>query len=282
MAATLEPDQMIYSFEGFRLDARKRLLVRDGETIQLSSKAFDLLLTLIQSGGREITKEELMQSIWADQIVEDANLTVTMSHLRKALGEKASDHRFIVTIPGRGYRFVPELSPNETLIVEEHTVSEITIEESENANGATAPVIETKTLAPAKALTVGSGLIAGPAQRVTAAVVGVVLVALTVLGFYWWPKRAATLFENSTAAPPMQIKSIAVLPFKPLVSENRDESLEMGMADSLIAKLSNIREIRIRPISSVRNSWPPKRMFRLRIAPSPRPWLRRCAPIATS
>lgn len=239
---------MIYKFEGFRLDARKRLLLRDGETIQLSSKAFDLLLTLVQSGGREVTKEELMKSIWADQIVEDANLTVTMSHLRKALGEKASDHRFIVTIPGRGYRFVPELKPSEALIVEQHTLSEIVIEESESAT----PIIETKTLAPAKAITVARGLIASPVRKFSLTVVGVGLVALTVLGFYWWPKRAAIPFENSTAAPAMQIKSIAVLPFKPLVSENRDESLEMGMADTLIAKLSNIREIRIRPISAVR------------------------------
>lgn len=73
--------------------------MRNGETIQLSSKAFDLLLALIQSGGREVTKEELMENVWGDQIVEDANLTVTMSHLRRALGEKAHEHRFIVTLP---------------------------------------------------------------------------------------------------------------------------------------------------------------------------------------
>src|SRR5215471_7107577 len=71
MAASLEPDSMIYSFDSFRVDARKRLLLRNGETVQLPSKAFDLLLTLIQSGGREISKDELMRSIWADQIVED-------------------------------------------------------------------------------------------------------------------------------------------------------------------------------------------------------------------
>lgn len=241
-------NRMIYSFEGFHLDVSKRLLVLNGETIQLPSKAFDLLLTLIQSGGREITKEELMQSVWADQIVEDANLTVTMSHLRKALGEKASDHRFIVTIPGRGYRFIPEVQPREALIVEQHTVAEFVIEESESTNLANTPLIETKALAPAKALTAGTGWIGSPTRRVTASVVAAVLVGLSVLGFYWWSKRVG----SSTGAPAVQIKSIAVLPFKPLVSDNRDESLEMGMADTLIAKLSNITELRIRPISSVR------------------------------
>jgi DNA-binding winged helix-turn-helix (wHTH) protein len=109
--------------------------------VQVTSKAFDLLLALIESGGIEITKEELMERVWANQIVEDANLTVTMSQLRKALGEKASDHRFIVTIPGRGYRFVGELQPRESLIVEQHTVSEIVIEELDDGDKSTGAVI---------------------------------------------------------------------------------------------------------------------------------------------
>jgi Tol biopolymer transport system component/DNA-binding winged helix-turn-helix (wHTH) protein len=128
MAAMLQPDRLIYRFGDFQLDARKRLLLRAGQTVPLSSKTFDLLLALVESGGREMAKEELMERVWADQLVEDANLTVTMSHLRKALGETASDHRFIVTIPGRGYRFVSELQPGESLIVERHNVSEIIIE----------------------------------------------------------------------------------------------------------------------------------------------------------
>jgi DNA-binding winged helix-turn-helix (wHTH) protein len=119
MAAMLDTDQMIYSFDGFQLDAHKRLLLRGGETVPLSSKAFDLLLALVESGGREITKEELMERVWSNQVVEDANLTVTMSHLRKALGERASDHRFIVTIPGRGYRFVGQPRFGDGLIVEQ-------------------------------------------------------------------------------------------------------------------------------------------------------------------
>jgi Tol biopolymer transport system component/DNA-binding winged helix-turn-helix (wHTH) protein len=147
MAAMLEPDRMIYSFDGFQLDARKRLLVRDGQPVQVTSKAFDLLLALIESGGCEISKDELMERVWTNQIVEDANLTVTMSQLRKALGEKASDHRFIVTIPGRGYRFVGELQPRESLIVEQHTVSEIVIDELDDGDKSIGAVIETRPLA---------------------------------------------------------------------------------------------------------------------------------------
>src|SRR5262249_39095644 len=111
----------IYSFDVFTVDTVRRVLLRDSELVPLTSKAFDLLLALVQSEGRELSKEELMQRVWANQIVEDANLTVTMANLRKALGEKAGDHRFIVTIPGRGYRFVGQLQSRAPLIIEEYT-----------------------------------------------------------------------------------------------------------------------------------------------------------------
>jgi len=121
-----------FAFDRFEIDTQKRLLLRDGQPVQLTSKAFDLLLALIESGGREITKDELMERVWANQIVEDANLTVTMSHIRKALGERAGEHRFIVTIPGRGYRFVGDLQPQEEFIIEQLTISQITIEQDDD------------------------------------------------------------------------------------------------------------------------------------------------------
>ncbi len=228
MASMLEPDRMTYSFDGFQLDPHKRLLLRDGHAVQLSSKAFDLLLALVESGGREISKDELMERVWADQIVEDANLTVTMSHLRKALGEKASEHRFIVTIPGRGYRFVGKSQAAESLIVEQHTVSQIVIEQNERDNDtivfparAFLPVVDGSDFA-------GRDARAPSSHRLIALAAAVALLAITIGGYYLWTKRGRT-----TGVP--QIKSIAVLPFKPLLAESRDESLELGMADTLIA-----------------------------------------------
>ena len=109
----IEETRTTYSFERFTVDPHRRVLLREGHAVQLTSKAFDLLLELVESEGREISKEELMARVWTDQVVEDANLTVTMAHLRKALGEKAGDHRFVVTIPGRGYRFVGGLRREE-------------------------------------------------------------------------------------------------------------------------------------------------------------------------
>jgi len=128
----LETDRTIYGFDEFRIDTQKRRLGREGEVIPLTSKAFDLLLALVESGGREVSKDELMQRVWPDQIVEDANLTVTMSHLRKALGERANEHRFIVTIPGRGYRFIAaviDLAEPRELIIESNSASQVTVEE---------------------------------------------------------------------------------------------------------------------------------------------------------
>ena len=128
----LEPNRKTYSFGGFEIDPQRRLLLRQGKVVPLTSKTFDLLLVLVESAGRELTKDELMERVWPDQIVEDGNLTVTMSNLRKALGEKASDHHYIVTVPGRGYRFVAELldpSRNAEYFIESRTSSQIVVEE---------------------------------------------------------------------------------------------------------------------------------------------------------
>ena len=79
--------------------------MRAGQSVQLQGKAFDLLVVLLENRDRVIAKEELMELVWRDQFVEEANLTVQISALRKALGEKKDEHRFIVTVPGRGALF---------------------------------------------------------------------------------------------------------------------------------------------------------------------------------
>src|SRR5512143_2777597 len=95
----------IYEFGPFRVDATKRLLLRDGEPVPLTPKSFDILLALVETGGEVFGKDDLMKRIWPDSFVEEGNLTYNISMLRKALGEKASEHQYIVTIPGRGYQF---------------------------------------------------------------------------------------------------------------------------------------------------------------------------------
>src|SRR5437660_11195674 len=76
-----------YEFGDFRLDADKHRLLRDGEVVPLSPKAVDALFVLVRNPGKPLEREALMQAVWADSFVEDANLTVAISHLRKALGK---------------------------------------------------------------------------------------------------------------------------------------------------------------------------------------------------
>ncbi|MDQ3666468.1 MAG: tetratricopeptide repeat protein [Acidobacteriota bacterium] len=95
----------LYEFGQFRLDAKERLLLRDGEIVPLTPKAFDMLLALVENSGHLLEKNELMQTLWPDSFVEEGSLAQNISLLRKALGESESQ-KFIETVPRRGYRFV--------------------------------------------------------------------------------------------------------------------------------------------------------------------------------
>ena len=99
-----------YEFGPFRIDAVKRLLLCDGESVPLKSKCFETLLALVEARGQVLEKDELMRRIWPDSIVEESNLTVYISTIRKALNESPQEHRYIVTVPGRGYSFVAEIT----------------------------------------------------------------------------------------------------------------------------------------------------------------------------
>jgi DNA-binding winged helix-turn-helix (wHTH) protein/Tfp pilus assembly protein PilF len=103
-------DAPIYEFAEYRLDSSRLMLSRVGEQIPLTPKVFDTLLLLVRRRGEILTKEELLQAIWPDTIVEENNLNQHISTLRRLLGENRGENRFIATIPGRGYRFVPEVN----------------------------------------------------------------------------------------------------------------------------------------------------------------------------
>lgn len=103
-------DSPIYEFAEYRLDAGRLTLWRVGEQIPLTPKVFDTLLLLVRRCGEVLTKEELIQAIWPDTVVEENNLNQHISTLRRVLGENRGENRFIATIPGRGYRFVPEVN----------------------------------------------------------------------------------------------------------------------------------------------------------------------------
>lgn len=108
--------RQIYSFGKFRVDARERLLFDGSDTISLTPKAFDMLLLLLENGGHAVSKEEIMETVWADSFVEENNLAQNISLLRKVLGEGKAGAKFIETVSKRGYRFI---APIEILNTEE-------------------------------------------------------------------------------------------------------------------------------------------------------------------
>ncbi len=103
------PESSIYKFDAFCVDSGKRLLLRDDEIIALTPKVFETLLYLVNHNGKVLEKDELMSAIWPDTIVEENNLNKNISVLRQVLGEKPGAHRFIVTVPGKGYKFVADV-----------------------------------------------------------------------------------------------------------------------------------------------------------------------------
>ena len=221
-----EPQLQVYEFDEFRVDASKRTLTKgDGEQIPLKPKVFDTLLYLVRHGGKVIGKDELMSEIWMDSIVEENNLNQNISMLRRIFGEKPGQQRFIVTVAGHGYRFVPEVRlVLDQPISKDQTTKTPDLSEKAPDQNRRSKLHKVKWLA----------VLAASSVLVLAAV------------GYRLLKRTN---ERSVDAP---IRTIAVLPFKPLVVENRNEALEFGMADTLISKLSGSDEVVVRPLSASR------------------------------
>src|SRR6185503_7352656 len=105
-----DPQSHIYEFDDFRLDAGERVLLRGGERVALTPRVLDTLLYLVRHHGRVLEKNELMSEIWPDAVVEENNLNQNISTLRRIFGESRGENRYIVTVPGRGYRFAAQVT----------------------------------------------------------------------------------------------------------------------------------------------------------------------------
>src|SRR5262249_20742679 len=220
----------IYEFGPFRLDAAEHLLLRDGEAIPLTPKAFDLLLALVERNGHLVEKDELLKKVWPDTFVEEANLASNISQLRKALGDGENGHRYIETAPKRGYRFVAIVRE----VLEEGEESKTKVQTTLVNQGPEPSVVEPAT---ARLVERRSFL---TSWRALAVAFGLLLAV--VAGSVRW----------RGSERPAAISSLAVLPMKPLVARDQDEAFEMGMADTLIFKLSGLKQLIVRPMSAVR------------------------------
>ncbi|CAN5219939.1 hypothetical protein BH10ACI1_BH10ACI1_23650 [soil metagenome] len=118
----------IYDFEEFQLDAKSHRLFRraDDEIVPLTPKAVEVLIYLVENAGRVLSKDELIEQVWENSFVEEANLSQTIFMLRKALGEESKKPRFILTVPNRGYQFIAEVRQfiPEDQILEESFLSD--------------------------------------------------------------------------------------------------------------------------------------------------------------
>jgi DNA-binding winged helix-turn-helix (wHTH) protein/TolB-like protein/Tfp pilus assembly protein PilF len=243
-----QPKQL-YEFGRFCLDARERLLLRDGETIPLTPKAFDMLLSLVENRGRLLEKEELMRTLWPDSFVEEGSLAQNVSLLRRALGDSQEEQKFIETVPRRGYRFIANvraLQDNAELVAMEHSKATIAVEDKQE------PGISLSYVEPAEADAQNTPEPGGRLNRILArkprhAVLIVSLVlAMAVAAFLIF----FTLNKPEESGGET-IKSIAVLPFKSLGSDGADEYLGVGIAETLTTRLGSLKLLTVRPTSAV-------------------------------
>ena len=120
----------LYEFGPFRVDPARETLLKAGVAVPLTPKTFQILLVLVRHGKETVTKDDLMKTVWPDTFVEEANLSRNIFMLRKALGETAQDHRYILTVPGRGYRLAENvhLLPGQEFAIAAATHSRVQID----------------------------------------------------------------------------------------------------------------------------------------------------------
>ena len=227
---TVENKGVIYEFGRFVLDPKDRNLLEDGRPVHLPAKEFDTLLLLVENNGRALSKEEMMAAVWKDAFVEEANLAKQISLLRKLFG--SNGEASIETIPKHGYRFSAVVrlrrSENEApVVIERKTVKRLAVSYGDKESLLQLPGGRSRSFSWVPALG------------------GVLLLALIGAAAYWWYSTREA--QPETAAT---VKSVAVLPFRHLGTGD-DEYLRLGLADALITKLSNLRQIVVRPTHAV-------------------------------
>jgi eukaryotic-like serine/threonine-protein kinase len=114
-----EKERVVFEFDGFRVDPVRRLLSRDGEAVSITPKALSILVALLERAGEVVEKKELIEKVWPGVFVTEANLTQNVFSLRKTLGERANENRYIATIPGQGYSFAGTLRRLERYVTAE-------------------------------------------------------------------------------------------------------------------------------------------------------------------
>ena len=213
----------LYEFGRFVLDTSQHLLARDGEPVLITPKTYDLLLVLLESSGRMLTKDELMKALWPNSHVEESNLTQQISMIRKALGEAAGEDRYIITVPGRGYRFAAAVRN----IVETPPPPGIN-------DGVQEPPLAPKPVA-------GSGFTRR--SRIQAAI-ALLALSLAATGLVWLRRASRSAIEGKP-------RTLGILPLQNLRGDAADNFLGFSLADAIITKLDYVKSLTVRPSSAI-------------------------------
>src|SRR5437773_7638394 len=200
---------------------------------------------MVEHHDTVLDKERLMEAVWPDSIVEENNLSQNISTLRRIFGETPGSHSYIVTVPGRGYRFVAEVS--------DRTDNGSATVKAEQGDGPTLAANRTDA-ATAKGRQRARGKTGGPWAL---AVLGVIVLAAAFLArgpsVSRLEKHGVGSAVPATAPGTVgeRVNSIAVLPFEPLGQDTNDELLGLGMADAVIGRMSNLKKLVVLPTSAV-------------------------------
>ncbi len=241
-----------YQFGEFRLYPSEHLLLRHEQPISLAPKAFEILLALVSRHGHLVTREILMQTVWPDSFVEETNLTVNISLLRKTLGEVEQGRPWIATVPKRGYRFdndvavhasengsAPWSGPAADSLPAIPVAIPVTATETPPAALPVLQVESTPELAPSPtSLFLRRKWILFP----TALLVSILCIWFT---FHLYGLRLSRQLSS--------VHTIAVLPFQGTNANAEEQYLGIGLTDALITRLGRLSQIVVRPIGAVRN-----------------------------
>jgi len=241
--------QPLYEFGPFRIDSAERRLLRNGEPVPLTPKAFDTLLVLVRRSGHLVSKEELMREVWPQGQVEESNLSHNVYLLRKALGRDAAGNLYIETVSKHGYRLLAQvteprmtramLAGNMVANTDAHTPVEPEVE----AEPSVGPQAQTEAKSESKALFVLRVTRRLLSARRLLLIACALLSCAALFSFRWMEKRRA--------ARALRTRSIAVLPFKPIEVKAGDDLLGLAVTDATIKKLSRLRQLAVRTTSAV-------------------------------
>lgn len=240
-------DRRIYEFGPYLLDPVERILWREKQLVPLTAKVFDILVLLVCHHGHLVGKEELMRSVWPDTFIEENNLTVSISALRKALGESPSGRPYIETVPKRGYRFVADVRESKSQSAPPNDAAEDAAPHSAASQGS--GLLAEAAAVPAPPLGSADSLRAQKAPLLKKPwLIGLtaLICLIVVAGYYRY-----SVGPTRPGPEGRQPQSIAVLPFQSVGRESGDDLLGLGLADAIITKLSETRTLIIRPTGSV-------------------------------